>query len=65
MSNGERHCSECEFYDPKNSRCRFQPPVFQYIFVPRGQNTGNVQREGGWPSASPDDWCGQFKAKNN
>jgi hypothetical protein len=47
MSNGERQCSECDFYDPKSSRCRFQPPVFQYIFVPRGQNTGNVQREGG------------------
>jgi len=63
MSNGERQCSKCDFYDPKSKKCHFQPPVFQYVFKPNGPNTGNVEREGGWPSVRPEEWCGQFKAK--
>ena len=62
MSNGKRQCSECDFYEQKDNKCHFQPPVLQYVSLPRG-DTGYTERRNGWPSVDTEDWCGQFKAK--
>jgi hypothetical protein len=61
MSNTERQCSKCDFYDVSSGQCRAMPPVRQYNLV-NGPTTG--LSEYNWPTVKHDDWCGQFKAKN-
>ncbi|MGD0597467.1 MAG: hypothetical protein ABSA64_08100 [Sedimentisphaerales bacterium] len=62
MSNTERRCSKCEFYDANYGQCRVMPPVVQHAGIPYDEG-GRIQNEKGWPNVNPDDWCGKFNSK--
>ena len=59
MSNGQRQCSNCEFYDSKHRNCRYNPPVYLVVVI----ENKKLEKEIGWPYVNPDDWCGRFEAK--
>jgi hypothetical protein len=53
----DRRCDACAYWQPwgQAGLCRFNPPV-----QIRDVRNDMVER---WPPVAPDDWCGQFRAK--
>jgi hypothetical protein len=71
-STGPRRCSNCSFWseftstfptprDQNRGQCRRNPPVIVYPFELHEVLPADY---GFWPLTRPDDWCGEFQARD-
>lgn len=56
-------CNLCKFYKPiieSSGKCHINPPQAMI-----SGSAGEIDFEWEWPDVSPNDWCGQYKPKDD
>lgn len=60
-------CSDCRFYQELPSafggECRIEPPTRITVGLMYDSGHGEFKSHSGWPTVTPEDWCGFFSPK--